>query len=89
VLEENFINVNEDHLEELKRRMQMLEYIGFTLNFVEEDTSLTKSAIKAFRKSFESFNIRYIGNGEYVKDIICGDEVASYVVYKAHLTSKW
>lgn len=89
MLEENFINVNEDHLEELKRRMQMLEYIGFTLNFVEEDTSLTKSAIKAFRKSFESFNIRYIGNGEYVKDIICGDEVASYVVYKAHLTSKW
>ncbi len=89
MLEENFININEDHLEELKRRMQMLEYIGFTLNFVEEDTSLTKSAIKAFRKSFESFNIRYIGNGEYVKDIICGDEVASYVVYKAHLTSKW
>ena len=89
MLEENFINVNEDHLEELKRRMQMLEYIGFTLNFVEEDTSLTKSAIKAFRKSFESFNIRYIGNGEYVKDIICGDEVASYVIYKAHLTSKW
>ena len=89
MLEEKFINVNEDHLEELKRRMQMLEYIGFTLNFVEEDTSLTKSAIKAFRKSFESFNIRYIGNGEYVKDIICGDEVASYVVYKAHLTSKW
>jgi hypothetical protein len=89
VLEENFININEDHLEELKKRMQMLEYIGFTLNFVEEDTSLTKSAIKAFRKSFESFNIRYIGNGEYVKDIICGDEVASYVVYKAHLTSKW
>jgi DNA polymerase III delta prime subunit len=89
VLEEKFINVNEDHLEELKRRMQMLEYIGFTLNFVEEDTSLTKSAIKAFRKSFESFNIRYIGNGEYVKDIICGDEVASYVIYKAHLTSKW
>lgn len=89
MLEEKFINVNEDHLEELKRRMQMLEYIGFTLNFVEEDTSLTKSAIKAFRKSFESFNIRYIGNGEYVKDIICGDEVASYVIYKAHLTSKW
>ncbi len=89
MLEENFININEDHLEELKKRMQMLEYIGFTLNFVEEDTSLTKSAIKAFRKSFESFNIRYIGNGEYVKDIICGDEVASYVVYKAHLTSKW
>jgi hypothetical protein len=89
VLEEKFMNVNEDHLEELKRRMQMLEYIGFTLNFIEEDTSLTKSAIKAFRKSFESFNIRYIGNGEYVKDIICGDEVASYVVYKAHLTSKW
>lgn len=83
------MNVNEDHLEELKKRMQMLEYIGFTLNFVEEDTSLTKSAIKAFRKSFESFNIRYIGNGEYVKDIICGDEVASYVFYKAHLTSKW
>jgi hypothetical protein len=89
VLEEKFMNVNEDHLEELKKRMQMLEYIGFTLNFVEEDTSLTKSAIKAFRKSFESFNIRYIGNGEYVKDIICGDEVASYVFYKAHLTSKW
>ena len=89
MLEEKFMNVNEDHLEELKKRMQMLEYIGFTLNFVEEDTSLTKSAIKAFRKSFESFNIRYIGNGEYVKDIICGDEVASYVFYKAHLTSKW
>lgn len=89
MLEENFININEDHLEELKRRMQMLEYIGFTLNFVEEDTSLTKSAIKTFRKSFEKFSIRYIGNGEYVKDIICGDEVTSYVVYKAHLTSKW
>jgi len=89
VLEENFINVNEDHLEELRKRIQMLEYIGFTLNFVEEDTSLTKSAIKAFRKSFESFNIRYVGNGEYIKDIICGDEVASYVFYKTHLTSKW
>ena len=89
MLEENFINVNEDHLEELRKRIQMLEYIGFTLNFVEEDTSLTKSAIKAFRKSFESFNIRYVGNGEYIKDIICGDEVASYVFYKTHLTSKW
>jgi hypothetical protein len=89
VLEENFINVNEDHLEELRKQMQMLEYIAFTLNFVEEDTSLTKSAIKAFRKSFESFNIRYVGNGEYIKDIICGDEVASYVFYKTHLTSKW
>ena len=89
MLEENFINVNEDHLEELRKQMQMLEYIAFTLNFVEEDTSLTKSAIKAFRKSFESFNIRYVGNGEYIKDIICGDEVASYVFYKTHLTSKW
>ena len=89
MLEKNFINVNEDHLEELKKQIQMLEYIGFTLNFVEEDTSLTKSAIKAFRKSFESSNIRYVGNGEYVKDIICGDEVSSYVFYKTHLTSKW
>jgi hypothetical protein len=89
VLEENFINVNEIHLDDLRKQMQMLEYIGFTLNFVEEDTSLTKSAIKAFRKSFESFNIRYVGNGEYIKDIICGDEVASYVFYKSQLTSKW
>lgn len=89
MLEENFINVNEIHLDDLRKQMQMLEYIGFTLNFVEEDTSLTKSAIKAFRKSFESFNIRYVGNGEYIKDIICGDEVASYVFYKSQLTSKW
>jgi hypothetical protein len=89
VLEENFINVNEIHPDVLRKQMQMLEYIGFTLNFVEEDTSLTKSAIKAFRKSFESFNIRYVGNGEYIKDIICGDEVASYVFYKSQLTSKW
>lgn len=89
MLEENFINVNEIHLDHLRKQMQMLEYIGFTLNFVEEDTSLTKSAIKAFRKSFESFNIRYVGNGEYIKDIICGDEVASYVFYKSQLTSKW
>ena len=89
MLEENFINVNEIHPDVLRKQMQMLEYIGFTLNFVEEDTSLTKSAIKAFRKSFESFNIRYVGNGEYIKDIICGDEVASYVFYKSQLTSKW
>ena len=79
----------EEKLEVLKKQMQMLEYIAFTLNYVDEDTSLTKSAIKAFRKSFESFNIRYVGDGEYIKDVICGDDIASYVFYKSHLTSKW
>ena len=45
----------EEKLEVLKKQMQMLEYIAFTLNYIEEDTSLTKSAIKAFRKSFKNY----------------------------------
>ena len=78
-----------DSVEILKKQMQMIEYLAFTLNFVEENTTLTKSAINAFRNSFECFNIKYVGNGEYIKEYEYEDDIASYVFYKANLISEW